>query len=96
MKRCKILWPVIPVLALTACAGSTGSGDPGKLRIEPPAARVVQPCAGPVAIPLKRDQGTQEAAWRRDRIALAQCRDNHALLIDWSRGVLASITGETP
>lgn len=78
---------MIPALVLTACDASTGSGDPGKLNIAPPAARAVQPCDGPGVIPLRLDQRTQEAAWRRDRINLAQCRDNHALLIGWAEGV---------
>ena len=87
MKPLTILWPLIPVLALTACSASTGSGDPGALRLPPLSPALVQPCDGPGVIPLRLDQRTQEAAWRRDRINLAQCRDNHALLIIWAMGV---------
>lgn len=83
---------MIPALALAACSGSMKSGDPGKLQIERPAPRAVQQCADPVEIPLRRHQATQEAAWRQDRISLAQCRDNHSLLIDWVSGLVDSIT----
>ena len=88
MKLLKIPCLMIPALALTACGGSTGSGDPGKLRIERPAASITQPCNGPSRIPIVRNQGAQEAAWRRDRLALAQCTKKHGALVEWTEGLL--------
>ena len=54
----------------------------------------MQPCAGPGVIPLRPDQRTQEAAWLRDRLALADCRDRHGALVVWADGVAAAIVGE--
>lgn len=94
MKPLTILLAMIPVLALTACDGSTGSGDPGALRLPPLSPALVQPCAGPGVIPLRLDQRTQEAAWLRDRLALAACRDRHGALVSWVNGIAPAITGD--
>jgi len=54
----------------------------------------VQPCDGPDVIPLRLDQRSQEAAWRRDRLALAECRDRHGALVGWAMGIAPAITGD--
>lgn len=88
MKPLKILSLMIPVWALAACGGSTGSGDPGQLRVEPPSAAVMAACARPAPIPTTATtQGAQETLWRRDRIALADCADRHAVAVEWIEGV---------
>lgn len=74
--------------ALAACGDSTGSGDPGKLRVQRPSAAVTAPCARPAPIPTTATtQGAQETLWRRDRLSLADCADRHAVAVEWIDGI---------
>lgn len=61
---------------LTACAAST-SGD-----IQPPPASLMVACAQPQALPVRDvQQAEAEVFWGRDRAALRDCAERHALLV---------------
>ena len=90
MKRHKFLVAMIAASALAACGDWNRSGDPGKLRIEPPSSRVLVACDRPVPIPATaKTQMAQETLWRRDRLAPADCADKHAIAVEWIEGVTA-------
>ena len=55
---------------------------------------MTQYCDDPVIIDLVRNQEVQETAWRRDRVALASCRDRHKALVDYTLGLLAELGAE--
>ena len=95
MKPIKILLAVIPALALTACAVSTKSGDPGKLRVQAPSPDVMAGCQRPAEIPsAATTQGAQETIWRRDRLALADCADKHKVAVEWIEGLAGEFSPE--
>ncbi len=91
MRRLPILAAMIPVCLTAACGGSTGSAD---LRVDPPDAAVVEPCARPARLAGADTVRAQEALWRRDRLALARCGDRHAAAVAWVEGVTAALAGD--
>jgi len=91
MRRRTILAATIPACLLAACGGSTGSAD---LRVEPPDAAVMQPCARPARLAGAETAREQEALWRRDRLALARCGDRHATAVAWIEGVVTALAGD--
>ena len=77
------------LLALSACAASAPSAD--AIRLAPPDAALTARCGDPQPIPAEADPAAQERLWRFDRINLANCRDKHAALSAWARGVVAAL-----
>lgn len=75
-KRSKTLLLTALLCLLTACGGSTRSAE---LRLDP---SLTMPCDQAAALPEGRGitQREAETAWLRDRIALQDCRERHALL----------------
>lgn len=68
MRLGKTLWPLGPLLALTACAASPSVKAP------PPPPSLIAPCRAPVALPDRGlMQGEVETLWGRDRSALREC-----------------------
>ena len=77
--------PGVWLCLLAACGGSTPAD------LAPPAAVLMAPCAGPVALP-HRDatQAEVEHWWGRDRSALRDCAARHGLLAEWAGGQLSA------
>lgn len=68
-------------MALTACAGSTGSVKPV---LSAPDSYLTQDCPRPLALP-ERDitQAEAEKFWRQDRYRLVFCAQIHKGLVDF-------------
>jgi hypothetical protein len=82
----------VPLLALTACAGSIPSTD--RLRLDPPEASLTQPCSAATRLPDRTlSQAEVEAFWIRDRQRLAQCRSRHGALSQWATEAAAAVNG---
>ncbi len=82
----------VPLLALTACAGSIPSTD--RLRLDPPEASLTQPCSAATRLPDRTlTQAEVEAFWIRDRQRLAQCRSRHGGLAAWAQEAAAAVSG---
>jgi hypothetical protein len=63
---------------LTACGVSTAAD------IARPTGPLAEPCAQPVALPIRAlTQAQVEILWGRDRAALRNCAEMHSLLIDF-------------
>lgn len=70
MQHARTLMLLAPLCLATACGGFKSPDLP------PPPAALVVPCARPVTLPDRgMSQSEVETAWRRDRIALADCGD---------------------
>lgn len=83
---------LVPLLGLTACAGSTPSVD--GLNIQRPPASLMQACRGPVVLPERvLTQAQVENYWLTDRRSLAECRSRHAGLAQHYSGILETLTG---
>jgi len=91
MRRRLILAATVPACLTAACGGSIGSAD---LRVQPPDAAVVEPCARPARLAGAETARAQETLWRRDRLALARCGDRHAAAVAWIEGVTGALGGE--
>ncbi len=69
------------LLALPACLGSTAAD----IAAAPPS--LMEPCAEPQTLPVRvLPQNEAEVFWGRDRGALRDCGDRHALLVEWAQG----------
>jgi hypothetical protein len=80
MRHVRIPALVASLLALTACAGSTG----GEAPVPRPSPSLLAACARPVALPNRAmTQAEVEVSWGRDRSALRACVSRHAGLVEW-------------
>jgi hypothetical protein len=69
-------------LALTACAGSSGSGKTSPPVLGSIPAKLKQPCARPVELSAgKKSQKQVEALWGKDRANLVKCADGKQGLV---------------
>jgi len=88
----KTLMLIVPLLALTACAGSMPSAG---IDVDPPAPSLTQPCRSPVRLPEREvTQAEAENYWLRDRRSLVDCASRHNGLTQWAQETVGTIEGE--
>ena len=73
------------VLALQACAGSTGLVAPGdRPRLTAPDSYLTEACPDPARLPSgEMTQRDIERYWGKDRASLVECGDRHEALRDY-------------
>lgn len=76
------MMPAGSLCLLAACSASV------PVEVQPPPAALVEPCALPLALPVRdATQAEIERWWGADRSALRNCADRHGLLARWAEGV---------
>ena len=84
---------IVAQSVLTACGGSGPSAE--DLRIDPPAPSLTRPCLGATELPDRAmSQREVEEFWIEDRSRLIKCLGQHEGMVEWSRDVVAAVTGK--